>query len=130
VCLMWCTHNGPNMGSLRDSTGSSEMPVSANPRKQEFYVYQFKVNDYPFYVGIGRSRRGPDRMRYVRSLLTPQNRATLERSSLCVRVIAKLIQKNKGKKLVYLLTNWQHNPFRHQDADLAVTAILAGRRFR
>lgn len=134
------------------------MPVSANPRKQEFYVYQFKVNDYPFYVGIGRSRRGPDRMRYVRSLLTPQNRARLERSSLCVRVIAKLIQKNKGKKLVYsqtrrpltraqalelekkliarlirqgyLLTNWQHNPFRHQDADLAVTAILAGRRLR
>jgi hypothetical protein len=80
------------------------MPVSANPRKQEFYVYQFKVNDYPFYVGIGRSRRGPDRMRYVRSLLTPQNRARLERSSLCVRVIAKLIQKNKRQE-ASLLSN-------------------------
>ena len=80
------------------------MPVSANPRKQEFYVYQFKVNGYPFYVGIGRSQRGPDRMRYVRSLLTPKNSAKLKRSSLCVRVIAKLIQKNKDKELVYSQT--------------------------
>jgi hypothetical protein len=130
------------------------MPVPANPRKQEFYVYLFKVNDYPFYIGIGRSKRGPDRVRFVRSLLTPKNKARLERSSLCVRVIAKLIQANRGadiiysqtrkpltraraleleKKLIaqlirqgYLLTNWQHNPFRHQDADLAVRSILAG----
>ena len=130
------------------------MPVPANPRKREFYVYQFKLNDYPFYVGIGRANRGPDRVRYVQSLLTPQNKAKLARSSLCVRVMAKFIQKNRAiaysqtrqpltraqalaleKKLIarlirkrYLLTNWQCNPFRHQDADMAVKAILTGQR--
>jgi hypothetical protein len=133
------------------------MPASANPRKREFYVYQFKVNDYPFYVGVGRLKRGPDRVRYVRSLLTPQNKAKLERSSLCVRVIARLIQITKDKEIIrysqtrqpltraqalalekkqiarlirkgYLLTNWQHNPFRHQDTNTAVKAILTGQR--
>jgi hypothetical protein len=39
-----------------------------NPLKRDFYVYQFAVDGYPFYVGIGRSERGTDRLRYVRSL--------------------------------------------------------------
>jgi hypothetical protein len=130
------------------------MPVSANPRKRDFYVYQFKVDGYPFYVGIGRDERGPDRLRYVKSLLKPHNRGKLERSSLHVRVIAKLLRKKKDiryfqtrkpltragalareKKDIawlirrgYLLTNWQQNPYRHLDAGRAVRAILTGQR--
>ena len=48
------------------------MPAPANPRRRDFYVYQFKANGYPFYVGIGRDKRGTDRLRYVKSLLTPR----------------------------------------------------------
>jgi hypothetical protein len=130
------------------------MPAPANPSKREFYVYQFKVDSYPFYVGIGRDQRGPDRLRYVRSLLTPRNKAKLQRSSLHVRVIAKLLRKRKviryfqtrkpltragalarEKKYIarlirqgYLLTNWQQNPYRHLDAGKAARAILTGQR--
>jgi hypothetical protein len=44
------------------------MPAPANLSKRDFYVYQFKVDGYPFYVGIGRYNRGDERLRYVRSL--------------------------------------------------------------
>jgi hypothetical protein len=130
------------------------MPVSANPRRRDFYVYQFKVDGYPFYVGIGRDKRGTDRLRYVKSLLTPHNRAKLQQSSLHVRTIAKLLRKRKDigyfqtrkpltragalarekkdiARLVrqgYLLTNWQQNPYRHLDASRAARAILTGQR--
>jgi hypothetical protein len=130
------------------------MPVAAHPRRREYYLYWFKVDSYPFYVGVGRAKRGPDRLRYVRSLLTPHNRAKLGRKSLCVRVLAELVQRHERieysqtrrrftrtralkleKRLIdklirggYLLTNWQYNPFRHRDADIAVKAIVTGRR--
>src|SRR5205807_5598085 len=133
---------------------AASMPVSANPRSRDFYVYQFKVDGYPFYIGIGRDKRGTDRLRYIKSLLTPHNRAKLQRSCLHVRVIAKLLRKSKDiryfqtrkpltraealareKKDIarlirqgYLLTNWQQNPYRHLDAGKAVKAILTGHR--
>ncbi len=62
------------------------MPAPANPLKRGFYVYTFHVDGYPFYVGLGRDQRGPDRLRYVRSL-TP---AMLKKKSLSVRVMAEL----------------------------------------
>ena len=49
------------------------MPAPTNPLKRDFYVYQFKVDGYRSYVGIGRSKRGPHREQYVRTLLTPSN---------------------------------------------------------
>jgi len=130
------------------------MPVAANPRRRDYYVYQFKVDSYPFYVGIGRDKRGPDRLRYVRSLLTPRNRAKLQRSCLQVRVIAELLRERKDirysqtrkpltragalereKKDIarlirqgFRLTNRQQNPYRHLDAGRAVRTILMGER--
>lgn len=120
------------------------MPVAANPLKRDFYVYTFHVEGYPFYVGIGRDRRASDRLRYVRSL-TP---AKLKGKSLSVRVMAVLdgtacieysctrkpvnraaaldLERETIARLVskgYQLTNWQHNPFRHNDTDKAVRAI-------
>jgi hypothetical protein len=142
------------MTAHNPSERASSMPVSANPRKRDFYVYQFKVDGYPFYVGIGRDKRGPDRLRYVKSLLTRHNTVKLQRSSLHVRVIAKLLRKQKDiryfqtkkpltraealarekrdiARLIrqgYLLTNWQQNPYRHLDASKAVRAILTDQR--
>jgi hypothetical protein len=70
------------------------MPIAANPKKKDFYVYRFEIDRYPFYVGIGRDQRGTDRLRYVAALLKPHNKAKLQRSSLHVRVIASF--KRKG----------------------------------
>ncbi|SRR6266702_1371871 len=121
------------------------MPAARNPLKREFYVYTFHVDRYPFYVGIGRDQRGPDRLRYVRSL-TPARQKT---KSLSVRVMAALDRKvrieysatrkpmSRSQALAlelktiarllrkgYHLTNWQHNPHRHNDTNKAVRAVL------
>jgi hypothetical protein len=121
------------------------MPIAKTPLKREFYVYTFRVDGYPFYVGLGRDQRGPDRLRYVRSL-TP---ARLKTKSLSVRVMAALDGKarieysatrkpmNRSQALAlerktiaqllkkgYHLTNWQHNPRRHNDTNKAVRAVL------
>lgn len=121
------------------------MPVARNPLRKEYYVYTFRVDGYPFYVGVGRDQRGPDRLRYVRSL-TPDR---LKTKSLSVRVMAILDRKARIKysatrkpmtrsqaltlelqtiaKLLrkgYCLTNWQHNPHRHNDTNKAVRAVL------
>ncbi len=123
------------------------MPVAAHPLRQDFYVYTFSVDGYPFYVGIGRDQRGPDRLRYVRSL----SPAKLKNKSLSVRVMAEL---DKTARIVYSrtrtpltrpqalirerqtitrlirngyqLTNWQHNPLRHNDTNKAVKAVQRG----
>ena len=128
------------------------MPIASDPLKREFYVYQFQVEGYPFYVGIGRDRRGDDRQRYVGTLLRPHNAPKLARSSLSVRVMAELLRSDKKVDYVlctprtltrsealeferqeiarllaegYALTNWQHNAFRHQHVKKAVQAILS-----
>jgi hypothetical protein len=75
------------------------MPVAANPHKRDFYVYQFKVDGYPFYVGIGRDRRASDRLRYVRSLMVPHNAAKLAKKSFSVRVMAALLRRNAPIKV-------------------------------
>ena len=122
------------------------MPAAAHPQRRDFYVYQFEVAGYPFYVGIGRDKRGSDRLRYVRSL----SAAKLAKKSLSVRVMAALeergkvidysqtrpnldrrgalaLEKKRIARLIrqgFLLTNWQHNRHRHNDTDKAVKAIL------
>ncbi|MET3302619.1 hypothetical protein [Bradyrhizobium diazoefficiens] len=123
------------------------MPAPANPRKFDFFVYTFRADGYPFYVGIGRDRRASDRLRYVRSL-TPTK---LKTKSLSVRVMASLdkttridfsstrkplnrtqalvLERKKIEQLLqrgYQLTNWQHNPKRHRDVRRAVKAIRRG----
>lgn len=43
--------------AIRRRRGGRGMPVSANEHKQDFFVYQFAVDGYPFYVGLGRDQR-------------------------------------------------------------------------
>ena len=57
------------------------MPSPTNPNKCEFFVYQDKVDGYPFYVGVGRDRRASDGLRYVRSIMVPHNAAKLSKTS-------------------------------------------------
>ena len=86
--------------------------------------------------------------------MVPKNRAKLARKSLSVRVMAALSERNVGvlpsranshinrrRALVlekeqiasllakgFMLTNWQHNPYRHKDPSRAVQAILSKKR--
>jgi hypothetical protein len=132
------------------------LPISANPQKRDFFVYQFKVDGYPFYVGIGRAERASDRLRYVRSLMLPEKAAKLTKTSLSVRVMAALLRRDiqirlsctrrpmnrrqaldresrEIKRLLtkgFMLTNWQQNPQRHNDARKVVRAILSKRLYR
>ena len=131
------------------------MPAPRNPRKKDFYVYRFKVADYPFYVGVGRAERASDRLRYVKSLMVPKNRTRLASKSLSVRVMAALLKRGEHirwtrtrfmtrsealrleKKTInrlvsagFLLANWQHNPSRHNNTAKAVGAIISRRKIR
>lgn len=45
------------------------MATSKDPTAREFYVYVLEAEGTPFYVGIGRSTRASDRVRYVRYLM-------------------------------------------------------------
>lgn len=128
----------------------TKMPAAANPIKRDFFVYIFRADGYPFYVGIGRDRRASDRLRYIRSLPP----AKLAKKTLKDRVMAALdsrttitfsqtrvplnrtqalaMEKLKIRQLLrkgYYLTNEQHNPHWHRDANKAVKAIL-GKRLR
>ena len=129
------------------------MPAPANPHKRDFFVYQFKVGTYPFYVGIGRANRATDRLRYVRSLMIPKHAAKLAKKRLSVRVMAALLERGIEPKLSctrrplnrrealereksdiakliargFQLTNWHHNPYRHNDIKKALRAILGQR---
>lgn len=62
------------------------MPAPAAPQERDFFVYIFRADGYPFYVGIGRDKRASDRLRYIRSLTAAQ----LAEKTLKDRVMAAL----------------------------------------
>ena len=42
------------------------MPVAKNPLANDYFVYALEADGEPFYVGIGRSKRASDRVRFVK----------------------------------------------------------------
>jgi hypothetical protein len=130
------------------------LPLPNNPQKRDFFVYQFRIDGYPFYVGIGRDKRATDRLRYVRSLMGAKSAIKLGQKSLSVRVMAALLRRdititlsctrrpmNRQEALIverktikrfvtagFQLTNWQHNPYRHNNTAKAVRVILSSKR--
>lgn len=48
------------------------MPTAKDPSLQEFYVYALETHGMLFYVGHGRAKRAPDRVRYVEYLMRRQ----------------------------------------------------------
>jgi hypothetical protein len=121
------------------------MPAPASPPKRDFFVYTFRADGYPFYVGIGREKRASDRLRFIRRL----TKAKLANKTLKDRVIAALdnrvsislsrtrrplnraqalaIEKKRIQQLLqkgYYLTNQQHNARWHPNLTKAVRAIL------
>jgi hypothetical protein len=129
------------------------MPAAAHPNRRDFFVYTFKLDGYPFYVGVGRDKRASDRIRFIKNLMA-NNPEKLK--SLSDRVIAALLDMGKTPtysqthtpmnrrqaleaeeaeiaRLVargFLLTNWYGNDRHHKDVRKAVRAILNKTRSR
>ena len=66
------------------------MPKPNDPDKPEFYAYEFSVNRIPFYIGVGRSMRAADGLRYVRYMSSREKRGKPVHWTLSTQVIAVL----------------------------------------
>src|SRR4051812_15163758 len=79
------------------------MPLPNNPGIPEFYVYSFEVGGIPFYVGIGRSTRASDRVRYVRSCMAREEQGKPVRWALHAAVIAQLLREGDEVCMDYVI---------------------------
>ena len=78
------------------------MPKPANPSIPEFYVYTLEVRAVPFYVGIGRSSRASDRVRYVRYLMGRAAAGNAVKWVASNQVVAELLHLREQVTVVYL----------------------------
>jgi len=127
------------------------MPVAKDPNKAEFYVYHLCADGVPFYVGIGRSARASDRVRYIRYLMDREAQGKSAKWSLSGRVVAALLgagcdvqasysasdmtradalirERSEIDRLLlsgYVLANIQHNPQRPKTHEAVVASVLA-----
>jgi hypothetical protein len=81
------------------------VPRPNDPLKPEYYVYVFSAAGIPFYVGIGRSERASDRIRYVRSQMEREKKGLSGKWALHTRVIAEFLNRGIDVDLRYLRRN-------------------------
>jgi hypothetical protein len=77
------------------------MPAAKNPDNNDFYVYRFTVNGKPFYVGIGRDKRGSDRIRYVEYLMRREKEGKPVKWSFSMKVIAEILKRGHQIQIEY-----------------------------
>ena len=135
------------------------MPVAANPKKRDFYVYYLEYAGIPFYVGLGRDKRGTTRVEWIRYLLSRKKRRLSAKwarhctvahklnPDLCLikhRIVADGMPRSKATKrerqeiaeLIdrgHVLANVQHNPERlssARDVAIAIQAQLRAAQYR
>jgi hypothetical protein len=137
---------------LRGTISTIRVPLPNDPDLPEFYVYRFEVARRPFYVGIGRSARASDRVRYVRRLMKREELGLPVKWDLSCSVIAGLLRAGCTIDVVYpvkgvvraqalaceraeigrlasrgiILANLQHNPRKPSSASEVVRAVLEG----
>jgi len=130
------------------------MPVATNPKKREFYVYYLEYGGVPFYVGLGRDKRGTTRVEWISYLISREKRRLSPKwarhctvaykldPELCLikhRIVAhsmprKIAEKRERQEIDRLLArgrvlaNVQHNPERLSTARDVVIAIKAQMR--
>jgi hypothetical protein len=101
------------------------VPAPHDPSKPEFYVYHLVANQIPFYVGIGRSTRASDRVRYVRYLMAREAGGRSVKWSLHTRIIAALLNAGCDIQFRYVATGMTRA--RALDTELSeISALLAG----
>ncbi|MEW6167727.1 MAG: hypothetical protein AB1651_08515 [Pseudomonadota bacterium] len=126
------------------------MPAPKDPGKAEFYVYRLVADGVPFYVGIGRSARASDRVRYIRYLVSREASGKPVKWNVHTRTIFALLRTGcdiqvqysardltRAQALVkerteiadllsvgYTLLNIQHNPQRPKTAEQVIEPVL------
>jgi hypothetical protein len=127
------------------------MALPRNPTNPEFYVYRLEVARIPFYVGVGRSTRASDRVRYIRSVMARAERGEPVKWSLSGSVVAELLRCGHEVSVAFVvrdlvrtealereraeisrllkkgevLANIQHNPQRPGSASEVIQALEA-----
>lgn len=120
-----------------------------DPTRSEFYVYWLEAGGVPFYVGVGRSARASDRVRYIQYCMGREAAGKPVKWSVSGRVVASLLDLGLGVEVAYAekglvrsmavvaeraeivrllaagltLANVHHNPQRPRSADEVVSAI-------
>jgi hypothetical protein len=128
-------------------------PIASDPLKPEFYVYRLCGDGVPFYVGIGRAKRAPDRVRYVKYMLGRRASGKPVRWNFSKAVIAELIEARCAVSVEYvsegltrsaalqretkdiqellaqgrLLANSQQNPRRAETSGQVTAYVLSAR---
>lgn len=69
------------------------MALASNPNSPEFYVYVFRADGCPFYVGTGRGKRASDRVRYINYLIRREEEGRPLSKGLSARVMMRLIRE-------------------------------------
>jgi hypothetical protein len=80
------------------------MPAPKNATIPEFYVYLLEAKGVPFYVGVGRSTRASDRVRYVRWLMKREARGKTVKWTLSNAVVADLLRSGCKISVAYPVT--------------------------
>ena len=128
-----------------------KMAQPKDPEIPEFYVYRLEVGLIPFYVGVGRSARASDRVRYIRYLMKREGLGKPVKWSWSGSVIAGLLRSGREVSVAYTaygltrpatlrreiveirrllkegapLCNIQHNPKRPTSVPEFVKALIA-----
>jgi hypothetical protein len=77
------------------------MPAPTNPNRRDYFVYAMTAQGKSFYVGVGRSARASDRVRYVRYLMKRELEGQPVEWVLSNEVIARLIARR-------IEVTWKH----------------------
>jgi len=96
-------------------------------------VYALEVNRIPFYIGIGRSERASDRVRYVRYMMRRDTAGKPVNWCLSSRVIAEFCRRGHQVRVRYLrrwLTRRQALTFEYDKITRLVSrgTVLANRQ--
>jgi hypothetical protein len=78
------------------------MPAAKSPTAPEYFVYALEAEGNPFYVGIGRSKRASDRVRYVDYLMRREANGKTVKWVLSNRVVAHFLREGKDVSVRYL----------------------------
>ena len=78
------------------------MALPRNPRKREFFVYALVAENQPFYIGVGRSERAADRVRYVKRLMAKESAGESVHWVTSSRVLAWVLRRELKVKPKYM----------------------------
>jgi len=81
------------------------MPIVKDPLRRDYFVYSMAAEGQSFYVGIGRSARASDRVRYVKYLMQREKSGHPVKWVLSNEVIARLVRSGIDVKPKILRPN-------------------------